>query len=248
VTLLRVAGWDDTATTWDGTIVINNNIVKALIIFTNNTAEDILLVGGTFTTINTSQTCYGIFEYNITTTSYVAVGPGYDTFLTTGADVRAFTKDTAFATLYVGGDFTDGDTITNACTVSMDDSTNVSAYTVGDVVNAILINTASQTTYIYVGLGGSGGLEVNSTPVPSFTDTVLSLTYNDNSYIIIGTSTTPYFYNMKNNELVTVDPITASAGTYPSSANLLRKGASISVIASTTFSNWWVTSALLTEY
>jgi hypothetical protein len=217
---------------------VDNNSVKALARYTNTIDEGYLVVGGNFTSIDVGTSCTAIFQYNLTTPAGPsAVGPSF-TFLSAGADVKTLADAPDPTIVYVGGSFTDGSLITNAFYFSYDDPTAATEYTVADVVQAILMFGSSP----YFGL--ASGLQVDTTVVSGFTDPVTSFTYKfgAGARIMIGTSVSPYLYNMLPFELITVDGVVGPGGTSPATIILSGKGSSVSVIRSAAFNVWWIQS------
>jgi hypothetical protein len=229
VTLYRVGGFDTVNGTWDASVRVDNGTVKALRLYNDGNSEDQLVVGGNFSTINTSVTARGVFQYNLTTPGYSAIGSGY-TMLNSGADVTAIAHVPNDSPVSVGGTFTDGVNIINSFYFDITDST----IAIEDDVGGNDVYALSEGGAV---VGINGGLIVAGTIVPSFTDSIYAISPVMNGYYVLGSSSSPYLFSLRDGESIQV------SGVYGNEPYLLRfNGTTVSVIGSVAQNTWWVTA------
>jgi hypothetical protein len=230
VSLSRVASWNFISEGWDTSIQVNDGIVYAVHQYLNN--DDYLLVGGTFSSIDTSTTCYGIFLYNITTPTYIPVGASFEE-LGVGAIVKAIHVD-SFA--YIGGSFDNG-SVVNCFSYDLIDPSVLNFVSVpSDVLSILSIGGTVPGVYI----GCTTGLVVNETVVPTFSDAVYSISDIESEVIALGTATSPYLYYMKTSEIVMVSNVNTI---FPPYVGLLQSGSTVSLIGSILTSRWYITGS-----
>lgn len=89
---------------WFTDAIIDNNNVYDCVRFSSG-GDNILLIGGDFTSFNAGNSCANIVGYNITTATYFPVGSsgGFSEF---NGTVRCFTLKDASSEVYIAGQFT----------------------------------------------------------------------------------------------------------------------------------------------